>query len=269
MAVIIGHASSDENKKIKGGQAGDQTGKEVCTRSWYSKPWNVMLRPISPRVAEMSARACEKGCANNNIGYDQNQRNTLRTKAVQVGFDLSKVGACETDCSAFMSVCAEAAGVNIPYTSGNAPTTSTMRKVFTQTGAYRAYTDTKYLTSDKYLQRGDILVKEGSHTVMVLSPTKSSFAEEVKAVLGANNGDVLSQTITVSATINRKHPIVKVIQKRLNDLGFNCGEEDGVAGSKFSQAVINYQRDVVKATPRNQDGEITAKGATWRKLLEQ
>lgn len=30
MAINIGHAASDERKKVKGGQAGDQSGSEVC-----------------------------------------------------------------------------------------------------------------------------------------------------------------------------------------------------------------------------------------------
>lgn len=170
MAVLIGHASIDENNKIKGGTAGDQTGKEVCIRDWYNKNWNVLLRPLSHDIAEKSAIACEKACANSKIGYDQNQRNTLKTQASKVKFDLSKITtACECDCSSLMTVCAEASGVKIPYNSGNAPTTSTMRKAFTSTGMYTAITDSKYLSQSVYLKRGDILIKEGSHTVMVLS----------------------------------------------------------------------------------------------------
>ena len=49
MAVKIGHASIDENKKIKGGAAGDQTGGEVCIRKWYNKPWEFVLRPKSAK----------------------------------------------------------------------------------------------------------------------------------------------------------------------------------------------------------------------------
>ena len=35
MSVMIGHASIDENGKARGGVAGDQTKREVCTRTWY------------------------------------------------------------------------------------------------------------------------------------------------------------------------------------------------------------------------------------------
>ncbi|BCZ45866.1 hypothetical protein psyc5s11_19330 [Clostridium gelidum] len=40
----IVHASINENGGTTGGTAGDQTGKEICTRSYYNKPWNYILR---------------------------------------------------------------------------------------------------------------------------------------------------------------------------------------------------------------------------------
>jgi hypothetical protein len=186
MSVTIGHASIDENGKVSGGTAGDQTGKEVCTRSWYANSWSVLLRPTTTALAEKLATACEAGCKNDKIGYDQYQRNTLRTQAKAVNWDLSKITtACETDCSAFMTVCLECAGVNVDslYTSGNAPVTQTMRTKFVGTGRFTALTDSKYLTSDAYLKRGDILVKESGHTAMVLS-----------------NGSKVSGTGTTTAT---------------------------------------------------------------------
>ncbi len=168
MAVKIGHASIDEKRKISGGTAGDQTGSEVCIRTWYSKPWGFVLRCKDSAKAEKMALACEQGCTNSKIGYDQTQRNTLYTQAKSVNFDLSKITvACECDCSSFMTVCAIAAGINITYGS-NAPTTSTMKTVFGNTGEFDILTESKYLSSDIYLKRGDILVKAGSHTAMVL-----------------------------------------------------------------------------------------------------
>ena len=172
MTVKIGHASIDERGKINSGAAGDQTGRELCIRDWYAKGWSVLLRPKSATVAEKMAKACEAGCKNPKIGYDQYQRNTLRAQAKAAGWDLSKITtACETDCSAFMTVCAEAAGVNVDgcYTSGNAPVTSTMRAKFKATGAFDVLTDSKYLTRPDYLKRGDVLVYEKGHTVMVLT----------------------------------------------------------------------------------------------------
>lgn len=41
---LIVHASINENGKTKGGKTGDQTGKEICTRKYYNKPWGCVLR---------------------------------------------------------------------------------------------------------------------------------------------------------------------------------------------------------------------------------
>lgn len=278
MAIKIGHASIDENRKIKCGSAGDQTGKEVCTRSWYTTGWEYVLRPKTKELAEKSARACEKGCANNNIGYDQNQRNTLNTQAKKVNYDLSKITTkCETDCSAFMTVCALAGGADINY-GNNAPTTSTMKTRFLLSGDYELITLSKYLTSDKYLKRGDILVKAGSHTVMALEDgaglqsttvyTRTQFVKDVQKYIGAKiDGDpgteTISKTVTISAEKNRTHAVVRPVQKYLNTLGYDCGTVDGIAGAKFKKAVVKFQ----KAKGCVADGEITAKGKTWRKLL--
>lgn len=168
MAVRIGHASIAENGKATGGASGDQTGKEVVIRDWYNKPWNVLLRPVRSELAEESAVACEEACANPNIGYDQGGRNTLYAKAKAVQFDIGAITEpCECDCSSLMHVCAIAGGANMTYGS-NGHTTRTMVREFVNSGDYVKLTGSEYLASSKLLKRGDILVKEGSHTAMVL-----------------------------------------------------------------------------------------------------
>jgi cell wall-associated NlpC family hydrolase len=42
------HASINENGKIVGGRPGDQTGREICVRSYYNHPWNSVLRYVEP-----------------------------------------------------------------------------------------------------------------------------------------------------------------------------------------------------------------------------
>lgn len=98
--------------------------------------------------------------------------------------------------------------------------------------------------------------------------TKTQFIKDVQAAIGANvdgkaGNETLSKTITVSATTNRKHAVVKPIQKYLNSKGFNCGTVDGCAGAKFDAAIKAYQR----ANGCITDGVITAKGKTWKKML--
>jgi hypothetical protein len=114
----IGHASISEKNSVNG-EAGDSTGKEVCLVKEYNisriQPY-IVLRPKSNVLAEASARACIAGCRNNHIGYSQSTRNTLNTYAKAVGYDLANVTTdCNTDCSAFMTVCAIAGGANIDY----------------------------------------------------------------------------------------------------------------------------------------------------------
>lgn len=222
MSIKIGHASIDENGKTKNGQAGDQTKKEVCTRLWYSKPWSFVLRCKDTSKAELMAIACEKGCANSNIGYDQNQRNSLRTQARKVNFDLSKITVpCECDCSSFMAVCAEAAGINIHYNGTNAPTTSTMKNVFTSTEMFEVLTEPKYLTNDNYLKRGDILVKPSSHTVMVLE-NGSSVSVNVSTPISSTTKCIDVSSYQGNINWNQvknagvSKAILKVIRKDLN-----------------------------------------------------
>lgn len=184
MAIRIGHAVSSENGTIKG-TAGDQTKREVRIDNYSDSGWEFLLRCKDRQKAEVMAKACEAGCGNNKIGYDQNQRNTLRTQAKSVNWNLAKITtACECDCSSFMTVCAEAAGINVPYSSGNAPTTRTMRNAFKSTGMFDVYEPTVKK------QRGDILVKAGSHTVMVLDNEVEESVKYFKKYTGASGSIV-------------------------------------------------------------------------------
>ena len=82
---------------------------------------------------------------------------------------------------------------------------------------------------------------------------------------GKAGKETLGNTVTVSATKNNKHKVVKAIQKRLNALGYDCGKADGIAGAKFTAAVIRYQKEVLGY--KKPDGEITAKQKMWKSLL--
>lgn len=228
MAVKIGHASLDERKKTKGGAAGDQTGGEVCTRTWYNGSWQLVLRPKTAELAEKSAQACEKGCANANIGYDQNQRNTLYSRAKEVGFDLSKITTpCECDCSAFMHVCAIAGGCKGLGYGTNGYTTTTMGSAFVASGDYEKLAASKYRTSDKYLKRGDILVRAGHHTVMVL--------ENGSAVSATGNPYPVPTRVLYRRTPMMRGNDVKWLQ---HELGIAV---DGIFGNDTKVAVLAYQ----------------------------
>lgn len=170
MSVIIGHASINEKGSVSGGAPGDQTGVEVCKRSWYDKNWDAILRPKKYKLALNMVKICADIIANDHVGYDQPGRNTLYFYMKDKKFDTSRIDrTLSVDCSSFMTYCAIAAGVYKLNYKENAPTTRNMVKIFLQTGEFEGITDPKYLETDKYLEKGDILVSIGHHTVMALS----------------------------------------------------------------------------------------------------
>ena len=242
MAVRIGHASIDENGRASGGTAGDQNGKELCARDWYAKGWNVLLRPVRADLAEKSAAAMEAACRNELIGYDQYGRNTLYEQAKAVNFLLDAVKkACECDCSSLVHVCAIAGGANLTYGS-NGYTTRTMVAAFVASGDYIKLTGSEYLTSDKLLKRGDILVKEGSHTVMVLGNGTGAPADYVQE--GA--ATVYYSVRLPMLTKGMKGDTVKVMQYLLFAKGYDLPKygADGDFGTETENALLLYQEDM-------------------------
>ena len=185
MAITICHASIDERGKANSGQAGDQTKREVCTRTWYSKPWGVMIRCNDQKIAKKAAEIAKKLADSNLVGYDQYQRNTLYQALKKNNWDVDKYiksgVKTETDCSAFIYAvfCCLIPKLR---SDNNAPTTSTMANVYPKYG-FTAYGDKKYLTTDANLKIGDILVRPGSHTVLAISEVVVKKDEPKKQVL--------------------------------------------------------------------------------------
>lgn len=175
MSVTICHASIDERGKAKSGAAGDQTGREVCTRAWYSKPWDTMLRYKDASIAKKAAEIAKKLAKSNLVGYDQYQRNTLYQALKKNNWDVDKYiksgVKTETDCSAFMYAC-YCCLIPEMRSNSNAPVTSNMVRIYKKHG-FTAYTDKKYTASEDNLQIGDVLVKSSAHTVMAITTAKS------------------------------------------------------------------------------------------------
>ena len=250
----IGHASGGDPTYTPG----DQTGREVCVREWYGGRWDVCLRPTDRAVAERMATFCENACSNSNIGYSQTTRNTLRDEARKAGWDGSKIDTpCNCDCSSFMSVCAEAAGVDMTgaYSWGNAPWTGNMRDKFTGTGAFEAISPVPDLN---HLRRGDVLVNEQTHTLMILDD-----GSEVEDEPGETPKD---ETATITVPVLRRGmtgEAVRAAQALLILRGFSCGKwgTDGEFGAATLSAVKLFQASRYLTT----DGVIGAE--TWANLI--
>ena len=216
MSVIIAHASIDENKNTKNGQAGDQTGREVCTRTWYNKPWSYVIRFKDRTRANKVADAMEMAAKNDNIGYDQNQRNTLLREARKYNYNISKVNVpCETDCSALVSVACIYAGIpeGVLVLSGNCANTRNIRQLLVQCGGVDVFTSAAYVNHFDKLRRGDILLKPGSHVAVVV---KDDFPIDT-----TNNSDTMLIDKIAKEVIAGKWGTGNERKQRLRAAGYN------------------------------------------------
>lgn len=99
--------------------------------------------------------------------------------------------------------------------------------------------------------------------------TLTQFVKDVQKACGAGvdglaGPKTLAATVTISKSKNRRHAVVVAVQKRLAALGYTqVGRADGMTGAKFDAALKAFQA----ANGCTQDGEATAKGQTWQKLL--
>jgi hypothetical protein len=238
MAIRIGHASIDENGKIVGGIVGDQSTKEICFRSWYSKPWNVYLECKDTALAGRAAKIMEQICTDNNFGYDQSERLSGYNSIVKNGNKIHGAKG-EFDCSSLVSACYKLAGLDISVSN----TTRSIRASFLSTGKFEAYADKSHLISDKFAKRGGIYLKEGSHVVMALEDG-----------LGENPYPVPKTTIYYDHANNKivcKGDTVKWVQYELINDGITEVEVDGVTkklsidGScgKITDAAIRVYQD--------------------------
>lgn len=255
MSITIGSARHDENGRIHGGKAGDNTGYEVCTQAYYlhSKGW-LAFRCEDENKANKIAYAMKAACANKNIGYDQWQRGTLYSVAKLVGFDTAKVTTpCETDCSALVRVCLCYAGFNAPDFN-----TESEPKVLRGLG-FKEVSFTK--STGTGLKNGDILVtpKKG-HTVVVISGGAVASPQKPQ---NSNTGGTVMIELSVLKKGNRNEQ-VRNLQRLLLARGYNLGRygADGDFGDKTLAAVKAFQKNKGLAV----DG-IVGKN-TWSKLLK-
>lgn len=183
--VRVGSARIDENGKVSGGVAGDQTGLEVAVEPWYlhSKGW-VIIRAKDDAVRERIAQCMERACANDNIGYNQDRSWEVYDLSKPYGWDCSKISKpCSSDCSNLVRTCV-AYAVQRPVTWFS---TLNEVSVLSSTGIFDVIEDTKYTTADTYLKRGDILnTCTQGHTVVVLDNGSgiASRAEPESKIIG-------------------------------------------------------------------------------------
>lgn len=172
---MISNCGHDENNKYHGGKAGDQTGGEWTVRSWYNRPWTCILRHPDAKVREKIAEYAKSAAKNDNIGYDQWNRLSFWDELQKADYDPAKIKTkCEADCSLGVAAIVKAVGhklgikelEDVPTSMVTGNERSTLKKA-----GFTVYTASKYLSSDKYLVPGDILLydaKDSGHTAINL-----------------------------------------------------------------------------------------------------
>ena len=245
----ISNSGSDEKGNLHGGTAGDQTGKEWQLRSWYSRPWTVVLRYPDPEARMLFARLSCAAALNNKIGYDQYQRTTYLTQLGKVGYDPEKITtACEEDCTAGVTAnwiaVGHLLGIKALQELDKTITSRVMKSKFKAAG-FEVLTDSKYLKGTSYLLPGDVLLYENHHAAA--NVTRGKYAVETKTyALGdreLKNG--------MSGTD------VRELQLGLLKLGYDLGKygADGDFGDCTELAVELFQRSAALT----QDGVAGAK----------
>ena len=165
--VRLAQASKDENGRYTDGKAGDQTGSELNIRTWYNRPWDTVLRPISVDLGKQIAHVAQILVKSNRIGYDQYQRTTAYDQCSKINWDINRIneiGLCECDCSSLIAVILKFCGISIPKTAYTGNLTSYLM----QTGKFLCLRESKYLVGDRYLREGDIVLNTAHHVAVCL-----------------------------------------------------------------------------------------------------
>lgn len=147
-----------------------------------------------------------------------------------------------------------------------------MPAVLLECGYMDSKVDAPIILTDVYAKKIAYGIMEGIAKVKNLKKRGAgldAFIRDVQKVTGAAvdgiaGPETIGKTPTISARKNSTHPVVRVVQERLAELGYDyVGVADGIAGPKFTAAVEDFQLE----NGCYVDGEITKGNKTWRKLL--
>lgn len=245
MSIYIIHASINENGKITGGTPGDQTGKEVCVRKWYSKPWEYYIECIDEDLADMAAGIFEEVAESNICGYCQGDRLSLYKELVLCKGVVSKMKKCSADCSSAVAAVYKFLGVPI----SSSCTTRNIRKALLDTGKFKEYSDPLHTASDRYAQRGGLYLKEGSHIVMARD-NGEEYGKDTDAEKSSDHVrlgqqyaiDFTGVKIKVDGIVGRETRKMKhrVLQHAMNLDYVACLDEDGNIGPASRKALGSH-----------------------------
>ena len=258
--IYIGHASKDENNKYTGGKAGDQTGKEVCKRTYYkhANGWHA-LRPKNVNHANAIVEAMQQAVDNDNVGYDQGERSDIMTSLKKYGSIKKIAEPTECDCSSLVRACIyQATGKDV-----GSFTTANEASVLAKSGLF----ENKFsVYSSSSLYNGDILVTQTKgHTVIVISgnPRKAvattTEAQQTTTTTATTTNNNKQEQVT---TVSKGDAIVKKGQQHAIDFTGVKIDVDGIVGNdtnKMKVRVLQHAMNLDYGKTINEDGVFGSK----------
>lgn len=254
MTLYTCGAHIDEKGRITGGKPGDQTGNEVSSvtyKNYSYGGWDGVLRYCGKSTNQVRNRLMKcayKLASSNLVGYAQDTRTGLYYALKALKWLLRKVKQvpkCNTDCSGFVTACANVAGVPIKKFSALPDWiwTGVMVDEFEDRGFKWIYTGINFKTG-KGLLPGDILLNEANHTEIFMGNKKSgqlygSSSSSSSSTSGSGSSAAPSKSVDVVAeevleglwgngdervaALKKAGYDPAVVQKRVNELAAKYG----------------------------------------------
>ena len=190
---MLSNCGHDSRGQYSGDVAGDQGG-EWTLIPWYNYPyggWNYVLRHPSQAVRYYIKEFAIQAAQNDNIGYDQSNRNSFWEQLTVSGYYPMNIKVpCEADCSSGVLAIVKAVGYvvgdNALKNVSQYGYTGNERAILSAAG-FEVLNGSAYLTSDNYLYAGDILLNEENHTCICV--TNGAYVQDSTTEKNGNNDD--------------------------------------------------------------------------------
>ena len=160
MENLFAWASIGENGKATGGKKGDQTKKEVKVAPYYNFGQTWVIRFRNTRRGKLAGKSAKLLAKNDNIGYNQNDRVSLYSECIRIGWDISRISEirkCNCDCSE-LAVCA----VNFAYGKAKLLSSHTTHSLPSICNTYKAnFKRVDNVLKTKKFKKGDMVGKSG------------------------------------------------------------------------------------------------------------
>lgn len=182
----IVEAYSDENGKARGGQRGDQSGKEIRIREWYERDggWSVYIECTDPLLAEAAAYNAQLIAEDGSFGYNQDDRWSGYDEIISGG-SIDEAEAGDFDCSSLCIAAYILAGLDMKpegYT-GN------IERLFLETGRFKSYNDAAHLNSSNLAKIGGMYLEPKKHVLMMLEDGENAAVVQPPAATAPSSSE--------------------------------------------------------------------------------